>query len=228
MWTRKELKDSAKAGLKRNYWKSVLIGLIVTLAFADTVSNGKESLDESVFTNAFAGMSSTEILVGIGLLLLTFLSVSLLSAVVRAVVLNPLKVGISSYCMEALNGEAKLGTLANGYQPFLRRIWILFVHDLYIMLWSLLFVIPGIVKAYSYSMVPYICAENPDISATEALNRSREMMNGNKWKAFVLDLSFLGWNILSAFTFGILSVFYVEPYKLLTDAALYEKLKQNS
>lgn len=227
MWTRKELKDSAKAGLKRNYWKSVLIGFIVSLIYAGTVANGKGSADDGTLSNILANMSAEEILVGVGLLAGALLTAGLISAVFHAFVYNPLKVGISSYCIEALNGEAKFSTISNGYKPFLSRVWVLFVRDLYTFLWGLLLVIPGVVKAYSYSMVPYILAENPGISAKEAIDRSRAMMNGNKWKAFVLDLSFLGWNILSGCTFGLLGVFYVEPYKMLTDAALYEKLKQN-
>lgn len=227
MWTRKELKDSAKAGLKRNYWKSVLIGLIVTLVYAGTFVNEKGSLDDVELTDAFSGLSSGEILVALGIFLGAFLSISLIVAVFRAFIYNPLKVGISSYCIEALNGEAKFSTLANGYKPFLSRVWVLFVRDLYLVLWGLLLIVPALVKTYSYSMVPYILADNPGISAKEAISRSRAMMNGNKWNAFVLDLSFLGWNILSSLTFGILGVFYVEPYKMLTDAALYEKLKQN-
>jgi len=91
--------------------------------------------------------------------------------------------------------------------------------------WSLLFIIPGIVKSYSYRMVPYILAENDEISGKEAIELSMQMMNGHKWNTFVLDLSFLGWQILSAFTLGILSVFYVAPYIHATDAELYKTLR---
>ena len=76
-------------------------------------------------------------------------------------------------------------------------------------------------------MVPYIIADNPDMSATDVIKFSREMMNGNKWRAFVLDLSFIGWYILSGLTLGILSVFYVNPYIYATDAELYMALKND-
>jgi hypothetical protein len=91
-------------------------------------------------------------------------------------------------------------------------------------LWTLLFIIPGIVKAYEYRMIPYILAENPHMSRKEVFAASKSMMMGNKWKAFVLDLSFLGWHILSVFTVGILELFYVAPYVYATNAALYEAL----
>lgn len=74
-------------------------------------------------------------------------------------------------------------------------------------------------------MIPYILAENENITTDEAFIRSKEMMDGNKWNAFVLDLSFIGWEILNAFTLGILGIFYVNPYIHQTDAALYDCLK---
>lgn len=228
MWTRKELKDRAKAGLKRNYWKSVIIGLLVSLIGAGTVANGKNSVDDGTWANVFDGMSSGEILLALSFLVGAFVLVSLVTAIFRAIVYNPLKVGISEFCLDAVNGDAKFSALANGYKPnFFSNVWTLFLKDIYVVLWSLLLVVPGIVKAYEYSQVSFILADNPGISAKKALKMSKAMMKGNKWKAFVLDLSFLGWDILAAVTLGILGVFYVEPYKLLTDAALYERLKQN-
>ena len=86
--------------------------------------------------------------------------------------------------------------------------------------------IPGIIKAYEYYMVPYLLAENPNMDAKEALERSKEMMYGNKFETFVLELSFIGWDLLSGMTLGILDVLYVRPYKQLTYAALYEALKE--
>lgn len=228
MWTRKELKDRAKAGLKRNYWKSVIIGLLVSLISAGTVANGKNSVDDGTWANVFDGMSSGEILLALSFLVGAFVLVSLVTAIFRAIVYNPLKVGISEFCLDAVNGDAKFSALVNGYKPnFFSNVWTLFLKDIYVVLWSLLLVVPGIVKAYEYSQVSFILADNPGISAKKALKMSKAMMKGNKWKAFVLDLSFLGWDILAAVTLGILGVFYVEPYKLLTDAALYERLKQN-
>ena len=102
---------------------------------------------------------------------------------------------------------------------------VMFLRDLYTALWTLLFIIPGIVKGYEYKMIPYLLAENPDMSQQEAFGRSKQMMDGNKWKAFVLDLSFLGWSILSALTLGILGIFYVNPYYNMTQAAFYEAVK---
>ena len=79
---------------------------------------------------------------------------------------------------------------------------------------------------YSYRMVPYIIKDNPELSATEVITRSREMMNGNKWRAFLLDLSFIGWILLCVITLGIAAFFWVGPYMSSTDAALYLELKK--
>ncbi len=75
-------------------------------------------------------------------------------------------------------------------------------------------------------MIPYILAENPKIERKKAFKLSKEMMKGNKWKTFILDLSFLGWELLSIFTLGLLNIFYINPYKVATTVELYEILKK--
>lgn len=98
------------------------------------------------------------------------------------------------------------------------------LQGIYLFLWTLLFWIPGIVKSYSYAMTNYILIDNPNMTANEAITESRKMMDGHKAELFILDLSFLGWYILSCFTFGIL-LLYVDPYHMATRAAFYENLR---
>lgn len=100
----------------------------------------------------------------------------------------------------------------------------MFFRDLFTFLWSLLFIIPGIIKSYEYKMVPYLLAEYPDMDRKEVFARSRDMMYGQKWNTFVLDLSFIPWNILSTITFGLVGLFYVSPYQDATYAELYDAL----
>ena len=95
---------------------------------------------------------------------------------------------------------------------------------LFTFLWSLLFVIPGLVKSYSYSMTFYILKDHPEMSATDAITESRKMMNGNKWRLFCLDFSFIGWILLGALTCGLLYLM-VLPYMYAAHAAFYESLK---
>ena len=103
----------------------------------------------------------------------------------------------------------------------------MFLNDLYIFLWTLLFIFPGLVKSYSYRMVPYIITEHPELEPNEAITISRNMMYGHKWDTWILDLSFIGWNILNYMTFGILGIFYVNPYICATDAQIYKILKED-
>ena len=98
-----------------------------------------------------------------------------------------------------------------------------FLRGLYCFLWGLLFIIPGIVKAYSYAMTPYIMTEHPEMTANEAITASRQLMDGHKGELFLLRLSFIGWMILNIFTLGIGSL-WLTPYIQATEAAFYREL----
>ena len=104
---------------------------------------------------------------------------------------------------------------------------IMFWRELKIFLWSLLFVIPGIIKSYEYSMVPYILAENPHISSERAFELSKKMTRGEKWKIFVLDLSFLGWRILGVLCCCVGEIF-LQPYVEATYAELYQVMREKA
>ena len=106
-----------------------------------------------------------------------------------------------------------------------RVSWIMLVRRFYLMLWSLT-IVGGVIKYFSYLMVPYIVSENPDMKANEAINLSRKMMNGHKWEAFKLYLSFIGWFLLAILTFGLLQFLYVAPYLEATFAEYYAQLRK--
>lgn len=145
---------------------------------------------------------------------------------IAVLVLGPaLTVG---YCAIYLN-------LAEGQLPELRDLfdhinnfWLAFkfslLRGLLVFLWSLLLVVPGIIKAYAYSMTVYIIAENPGIGAREALRMSEEMMKGHKMELFVLELSFLGWHLLGCITFG-LAYIWAGPYMNATFTNFYNSIK---
>ena len=98
-----------------------------------------------------------------------------------------------------------------------------FLRALYCFLWGLLFIIPGIVKAYSYAMTPFIMADHPELTASEAIQRSRELMDGHKGELFILRLSFIGWDILAALTMNI-GHLVLNPYKNAAEAAFYRQI----
>ena len=108
------------------------------------------------------------------------------------------------------------------------NVLMMFLISLYTALWSMLFVIPGIVKGYSYSLAIYIKSENPNIPASTAIELSKRMTNGHKMDLFVLDMSFIGWGILSAFTLNILGILYVMPYQYASKAFAYEEIKEEA
>ena len=190
-------------------------------------------LDEllSVGSQAFDSDSETgaAILAVVGaVIVLVVAIVLLLSSVLKIFVLNPLEAGCRNFLLRNATGESDLGDIGFGFTPdYWRNVKTLFLRDLFRFLWGLLLIVPGIIKRYSYRMAPYILADRPELSGNEVLTLSRQMMNGHKWKTFVLDLSFLGWNILSALTFGLLGVFYVNPYRQCTNTELYRELKNN-
>lgn len=125
------------------------------------------------------------------------------------------------------NQAASVANVFDGFKSNLgANILAGILYTIYIALWSLLFCIPGIIKTYSYSMTFYILNDHPEMTANEAITESRRIMNGNKWRLFCLDFSFIGWMILSAFTFGILMI-YVVPYMQAARAAFYESIKNN-
>ncbi len=178
-------------------------------------------------------VNETDVAFGIAVFSIVALTVFAIVLVASAVgiavdvlLINPVEFGCRNFFRRNLDEPAKLSSLTFAFDKnYKNAVKTAFFKDLFIWLWSLLFVIPGIIKAYEYRLVPYIFAENPDMKYSDILAESSKLMKGNKWKTFVLDLSFIGWELLSLCTCGLLSVFYVDPYKLQTDAALYEALK---
>lgn len=143
---------------------------------------------------------------------------------------EPLTVGGKKYFLKAReNKETRISTILDVYK---NKNWfhiagIMFLKNLYNLLWFLT-IIGGFIKTYEYRMIPYILAQNPKVSKKEAFDLSKQMMNGNKWKAFVLDMSFFLWNLLSVLTFGLLGILYVNPYSLATNTELYIVLKEKA
>lgn len=152
--------------------------------------------------------------------------VILLSSLLKLLVMNPLEVGCRAFFLHNSAAPAGLNDVGSGFLDWGRNTWAMFLRDLFTFLWTLLFIVPGIVKGYSYRLVPYLMAEDSSLRGTDAITLSKKLMNGHKWKAFVLDLSFLGWEILSGLTAGLLGIFYVNPYKYATDAELYRAIRE--
>ena len=164
----------------------------------------------------------------------TVLAVGLVIASIIAIlylilIAEPLIVAERKYFLTARDGEnTRMGVMK---EIFRRGSWsnvtlIMLLKNIYNFLWFFT-IIGGFIKAYEYRMIPYILAENPKMDRKEVFKKSKEMMKGNKWRTFILDVSFIGWIILSVLTGGLLGIFYVNPYRVATSVELYEKLKLN-
>lgn len=139
-------------------------------------------------------------------------------------------VGISFFYIANYFGDKENGKLENvfniGFANFGRNLGSILLEGLLVFAWSLLFFIPGIIKAYSYSMTQYILADCPDVSAVDAITISKRMMKGHKWEYFVFQLSFFGWGLLSILTLGLLSIFFLDPYIGTATAGYYAEVKK--
>lgn len=145
-------------------------------------------------------------------------------AVVGFVLAGPLLVGQSYYLLDVIENNAKgdrIEWLLEGFKKsFLNSFLASLLSSVFIFLWSLLFIIPGIIKSLAYSMVPFIIAEEPEIDALEAIQKSQDMMRGNKTRLFTLYLSFIGWFILAILTMGI-GMIFLYPYIQMSVANFY-------
>ncbi len=142
---------------------------------------------------------------------------------------NVLRNGYYGWFLRYSRGETmRTGQLFDSFRIYQPVLATTALRTVKVFLWSLLFVIPGIVMGYAYSMADYIIYENPNLSASQALDMSRRMTQGYKGELFVFDLSFFGWELLSALTLGILGIVYVNPYYATAHAYVYESLKRRA
>ena len=157
--------------------------------------------------------------------LITAVCVALSYGIASLLVVPPFELGMTMIYLGLTEGrEAKGEKVFGGFKVnFVKSILLYLLMGIFIALWSLLLVIPGIIKGYSYSMAPYILAENPEMSPLDAITQSKRMMHGHKFDLFVLYLSFIPWLFLVYITLGIAGI-YVGPYMNLTVANFYKSL----
>ena len=235
VWYCRDLKYRAKQAFRKNYWAAVVVSLILAIAVGiGSGGGGSSSVANTVtHTEVYDGtlrfsMNSAAPFVWLlsAFALGALLILGSIFILLKIFVGNVLEVGARGFYIENLYSAPSVGKILAPFRSgqYWNIVKIMFFRDLFIFLWTLLFVIPGIVKSYEYKMIPYLLAENPGMSKQEAFDRTREMMYGQKGNAFVLDLSFLQWLFLNAFTFNILGILYLQPYMDATQAELYDVL----
>ena len=159
------------------------------------------------------------------------ISMTIIGIIVTIVIMGPLTYGLCKTWVTAIRNNNERVDLGNLFKGFSENFGRTFVANLltwiFTFLWSLLLIIPGIIKTYAYSMTNYILVDDPNIEANAAITKSRKMMKGHKGKLFLLDLSFIGWYLLGLLCLGI-GVFWVAPYHEVAKAHFYEELKAES
>ncbi len=208
MWSRSELKSNAKLVLKRTYWLAFAVCLVTGLLAG--VSSSYSTLN-SLRLN-FDIVFPTSILITVGLF--SFLYALFIS--------SPLSVGLNNFFLTSREYDASFGKLFSVFSgsSYINVVKILFLQGLYIVLWTCLLFVPGIIKSYEYIFIPYILAENPELSKKRVFEISKAMTNGDKFNIFVLQLSFLGWELLGMLCCFV-GIYFVVPYVNATFAELY-------
>lgn len=263
MWTRRDLKSDAKIFLRKFYWQSFVVILILSLAgtfvnghwesvlkgnflpkiITERLSQKEIPFETSVVEVPVAEMVDTSeqpwyiydfynfVPMGLNKLfkltgVVAIIGV-LISFAISFFVIAPLGVGAKKFFIDgATEDDVNFGHLGFAFKQeyYLNVVWVLFYRTILNFLFTLLLIIPGIIKGYAYSMVPYLLAEDPSLSAAKAIEISEAMTEGHKWDMFVLNLSFILWNLLQFMTFN-LSAFFVAPYIEATWTQLYFVLK---
>ena len=231
MWSRKELKDKAKAVLREIYWSAFGISIVLALVGGNhnwggssgsggsQYRNSRDSINFNINNNDFINWR----LISFGLIVLIFI------IALRIFIGYCLEVGGRRFFVKSAQHEDNSKCFCFGFdgQNYMKIVQTMFLTKVFIFLWSLLLIIPGIIKSYAYRMVPYILADNPNIGVMEAITLSNKMTDGHKFDIFVLDLSFIGWYLLGSIALGI-GVLFVMPYENATNAELYLVLRKDA
>ncbi len=223
---RKQIKEFAKSRMYEQYGTFLLAILLTIFAVSFAIDLLYSFIAFPLgFVSGFSGALFNKyamiIIMCLTLLVVLFV-ICILVSPVNIVALNGTALLVSR--SEKINA---LEPFTIGFNNYMKKLGGMAWMTLFSLLWSLLFIVPGIVKAYSYRFTPYILAECPNVSARDALKISRRMTQDVKWELFVFDLSFSGWFLLTVLTFGLLSI-YTLPYYQTAAAALYDSMKNNA
>ena len=231
-----DFRQEARAALQGKWPLAILVGLVAAILGGAT-SGGPEfkinftggSLNANI---QYAGQTiyswGDGITPGLRAVLVGGAIYLILAAIVLGVLYfilgSVIEVGYARFNLNLTAGEKTTFETLFSYFPNWKTVAMArLLQTVYILLWTLLLVIPGIVAGYSYAMTDYILAEHPELTASEAIAQSKDMMAGNRWRLFCLQLSFIGWIILCLFTFGIGNLF-LNPYQTAADAAFYREI----
>lgn len=235
-----DFRKIARDALTNNWGLAIVAGLIASILggvdtssgfnfefdFSDVEANSDFNLSQlnELFNTDFSKAEISTALLGVlGIVAIVLLVVGVAFFLIGSIV----RVGYAKFNLQLMDRqELSVGTLFSYMRYGKTMICANFLEGIYVFLWTLLCVIPGIIAAYSYAMVPYILAENPEMTAKEALAASKAMMEGNRWRLFCLQISFFGWSFLAALSCGI-GFLFLTPYEKAAEAAFYREISNS-
>lgn len=210
------IRGRARANLRGNWGVSIAAAFVAAIFGALVAASGNVIEVTMKITEEF----SPRMAALLGMITSAISTVSILKLVLGGVV----QLGYTRFLLNQHDGRKfEVKDLFSQFDRFTVGFLQYLLVSVFTILWMLLLIIPGIIKAYSYSMTPFILADHPELTARQAIRRSMELMDGHKWELFVLSLTFLGWELLNALSLGIGS-FWLNPYKNAAYAAFYREI----
>ena len=222
----KELRRKAWAALKGNYWTAFFVTLVLGLlvSIGTSLATSAEALIDAIGMVDPAEMDAT---MEIGALVVSGIALvmAIIGLIISIFVGSPASVGLANFFIKNTDSKPAFAEGFSGFKiSYKRNVGTLLLMGIKLALWTCLFIIPGIIKSFEYAIIPYIIADNPEMTSKEAFKKAREMMKGNKWRLFKLDFSFIGWGLLCVVTMGIGTLFLI-PYINAATAEFYVELK---
>lgn len=226
MLTSKELRVKAWNSLKGKYWRAFLVILVLGLLASGGTSlqTSSQTLTETINLVDPSEMDA-EMELGAAVVGTIATVMAVVGMAISLFVGNAADVGLAHYFILNTDSKPSFADAFYGFKvKYLRNIGTLLLVGIKLALWSLLLVVPGIIKSFEYAIIPYILADDPEISSKEAFRKAKEMMMGNKWRLFKLNFSFFGWFVLCVVTCGLGTPFLL-PYVSAANAEFYAELK---
>lgn len=222
MWTREELKQNAKNTLRDKYWTILGVSVLASILQGSFFTIITELVNPTHTYLTVLGNYAIDVN---GLIRL-WIIVTVISFLYSIFLGHTILIGAYKYFILSIKENPSTSTLFDFFKTsYWNIVKVMFFYQIKIVLWTLCFIVPGIIKAYEYCMVPYILAEHPEMESAAVFERSRMLTQNNKLNIFVLEISFIGWLFLGMLCCGI-GILFVSPYIDITMTHLYLKLKE--
>ena len=196
-----DFRADAREALRGRWPIAILTGFVASLIGANIATGGGGSSNSNNDSSGavIRDFQATEFWLQYRTLVIAAIVILVIWVIITIVIGGAGKLGYATFNLKLVdNKDVALADLFSQFHRLGDGFCMNFLMGLYTLLWTLLFIIPGLIKTYSYAMTPYILAENPGMTATDAITESRRIMDGNKWRLFCLGFSFIGWGLLCA------------------------------